>query len=331
MLPLIKDILKPYQGPITDHFNGKKFFNKNYSHKNLKDIFYWLMTQKRSSWPSFYPITPSIPPSNVAHNEIAISFVNHSTFLIQIGKTNILTDPIWAENAGPLKLGPKRHHKPGINLEDLPKISLILLSHNHYDHMDLKTLKEITNRDKSFIITGLGNKNYLRHRGFKNVENLDWWEKIELLNGINIHFLPAIHFSMRNVLNRDKTLWGGFFLKSEFFSFYYAGDTAYGNFFSEIPKNLGEADFAFLPIGAYEPNWFMQTNHMNPNEALQAFKDVQAKKMIPMHFGTFQLSDEGMEDPLKELSKAAKERIIDNDDLMILKPGQIVRIKHETK
>jgi L-ascorbate metabolism protein UlaG (beta-lactamase superfamily) len=235
-----------------------------------------------------------------------ITFVGHATFLIQSAAGNVLTDPIYSERAGPLNLfGPHRVRQPAIAFDDLPPIATILLSHNHYDHCDLPTLRHLGNRFDPIVVTPAGNAPLVRSAGIRRVDELDWWQDATA-SVVPVTATPAQHFSARTVFDRNRALWGGFVLRIDGRRIYFAGDTAYAPFFGEVRRRLGPIDLALLPIGAYEPRWFMRIVHMNPEEAVQAHVDLGAAASIGMHFGTFQLTNEGIDEPVLALNDARR-------------------------
>lgn len=297
---------------IKAPFDGKRFNNlKPFEDKNLFTLLKWRFADTSTPWPEkvkdyeIYPAPKKSPPG-----QTAIYIINHASVLIQMDGLNILTDPIYSDRTSPVSfLGPKRVRPPGIKFEDLPKIDIVLVSHNHYDHLDLPTLKKLFHRDQPKILVGLGNKNLLNSSGIKNVLEVDWWDELNFKD-VKISFVPAQHWSARGLTDKRKTLWGGFTIKgSELI--YFAGDTGYGEFFKLIREKIGSPDLALLPIGAYEPRWFMKNAHMNPKEAVQAFIDLKAKQAIGIHFKTFKLTDEGIDQPEIELKKALEEQKID--------------------
>lgn len=304
-----------YDGPKSDHFDGKNFHNYENKDRSFSEVFDWWKTRKPAAWPEKVDVHPADVP--LRSDLLLITYVNHSTFLIQWGNVNILTDPIWSERASPFSfIGPKRHHVPGIDFDKLPPIDFVLVSHNHYDHMDLDTLKRLDDKFHPTFITGLGNDTYLKKNGIANVIGLDWWE-----SNFGITYVPAEHFSARWPWDRNKMLWGGFIIQHEGETLYFAGDTAYGKFFQEIHKRFGSPKVAFLPIGAYEPRWFMKPAHMNPEEALNAQLDLGAKTAIAMHWGTFQLADEARDQPVIDLRQART-----NERFLVLEPGQSINV-----
>lgn len=292
---------------MSDHFDGKRFFNPNIdTDRGLGDLWRWRRSRQPRPWPvaaaaaGHPPVAPAIQDGTIVS-----TYIGQATFLIQCAGVNILTDPIFSLRASPLSwLGPKRVRDPAISLEKLPPIHLVLLSHNHYDHMDLPTLRSLHARWAPKIVTGLGNGAYLETKGISGAIELDWWQNCEPLAGIRVNFVPAQHWSSRGLFDKRATLWGGHVLESKAGRVYFAGDTGYPAQFSEIRQRLGEPHIALLPIGAYEPRWFMGPQHMNPDDAVRAHLDLGAHLSVAMHFATFPLTDEGMDEPVHNLGKA---------------------------
>jgi L-ascorbate metabolism protein UlaG (beta-lactamase superfamily) len=213
---------------------------------------------------------------------------------------------MFSERAGPLNLlGPRRVRRPGVRFADLPPISIVLLSHNHYDHCDVPTLRLLARRFDPLVVTPLGNGRLARAAGLRRVEELDWWQHARTAP-LPITLTPAHHFSARGPFDRNRALWGGFVVQLDGATIYFAGDTGYGGFFQTIRERFPRIDAALLPIGAYEPRWFMQPVHMNPAEAVQAHLDLAARQSIGVHFGTFQLTTEGIDEPLRALDAARR-------------------------
>jgi L-ascorbate metabolism protein UlaG (beta-lactamase superfamily) len=255
-----------------------------------------------------------------------VTFIGHSTFLIQTAAGNILTDPIFSERASPLSmLGPRRVRQPAIPFDDLPSISTVLLSHNHYDHCDLRTLGMLAERFDPLVVTPLENGALVRSSGIRRVEELDWWQEAKY-STVGITLTPAQHFSARSPLDRNRALWGGFMIAVNGARIFFAGDTAYAGLFREVRLRLGPIDLALLPIGAYEPRWFMQSVHMNPAEAVQAHLDLEASESVGMHFGTFQLTTEGVDEPLRALDEACRAKNIPRSRFKTLGFGHSVRL-----
>lgn len=314
-----------YKGPVSDHFDGSRFHNIPPDTRTFLDFFRWMLNRKPIPWPKKREITPAYPSARI-FNELKVTFVNHATVLIQWDGFNILTDPIWAERCSPLSwFGPKRVHRPGIEFDHLPPIDLILLTHNHYDHMDLPTLKKINARNNPTIVTGLGNVPLLKRNNMERVFELDWWQEYRH-SSLLITYVPAMHFAARGIFDRNKTLWGGFIVKNESGTIYFAGDTGYGEFFKEISKRFGPIDLSILPIGTYEPRWFMKPAHMSPKDAIKAHQELNSKKSLAIHFGTFHLSDEGIDEPANLLRKEMAKSDLFLDDFLVLNPGEARKI-----
>ncbi|AOS44039.1 metal-dependent hydrolase [Lacunisphaera limnophila] len=295
----------PY--PRSDHFDGERFFNP--SGKNplgFRDLMKWQFSRAQGVWPTWVENTaqPALP-ATLGPRECAVTFVGHASFLIQFDGLNILTDPIWSDRCSPVSwAGPKRVRAPGIAFEALPRIDLVLLSHNHYDHLDLPTLQRLHAAHRPLIVTTLGNKPFLADEGIDHVVELDWWQAHEPRPGVRVTATPAQHFAARGLGDRFKTLWGGFALETPAGKLWFAGDSGYFDGFKTIGEKLGPFDLAFIPIGAYEPRWFMQPVHCTPAEALQIHRDVRARRSLAMHFGCFPLADDSYEQPVTDFQSA---------------------------
>jgi L-ascorbate metabolism protein UlaG (beta-lactamase superfamily) len=284
-----------------------------------------MLLERRQRWPSRVDVQVRLP-SDLDGAAAVVTFIGHSTFLIQTPAGNLLTDPMYSQHAGPLNLlGPKRVREPAIRFEELPPISTVLLSHNHYDHCDLPTLRKLARQFDPLVVTPLGNGRLVRSTGIRRVEELDWWQPATG-SALPITVTPAHHFSARTPFDRNRALWGGFVLTAGDRRIYFAGDTAYAGFFGDIPRRLGPLDLALLPIGAYEPRWFMRSVHMNPAEAVQACFDLGSPESIGMHFGTFQLTTEGIDDPLNALETARRQRSVSESRFRTLDFGESVRV-----
>jgi L-ascorbate metabolism protein UlaG (beta-lactamase superfamily) len=287
----------------TDHFDGQRFFNPTGPPLQPLTAVPRMLLSRRTPWPTRIDQRQIEPPSTNAAN-VVVTFIGHSTFLIQTARGNVLTDPVYAQHAGPFGLlGPRRVRRPAIAFEDLPPIAVVLLSHNHYDHCDLKTLRALARRSGTAVITPLGNARLLRSAGVEQIEELDWWENAAT-SPLDVTVTPAHHFSARSPFDRNRALWGGFMMTVAGQRIYFAGDTAYAPIFHEIRHRLGPPDLSLLPIGAYEPRWFMRSVHMNPAEAVQAHVELESRESIGMHFGTFQLTNEGIDEPVRALEEA---------------------------
>ena len=314
-----------YHGPITDHFDGRTFINPGgVKQQSLGAVFKWMFSRKRSRWIRPINDEPGAKPADHVHSGITITYVNHSTFLIQTAGLNILTDPVWSERVSPFSwAGPKRQRKPGIRLEDLPKIDVILLSHNHYDHLDLSTLKSLSTIHNPRIITSLGISAYLKRYGIERSVDMDWWQEVALDEVVRVQAVPAQHFSARGTLDRNKTLWSGFVLKRNEGNIYFAGDTGYNTHtFKEIGQRCSPIAVSLIPIGAYQPIWFMSPVHCSPEEAVIIHKEVRSKKSIATHFGTFMLGDESPQDAVRDLKTSLHAAEVSENDFVVMKEGE---------
>lgn len=241
-----------------------------------------------------------MPPPSVAGCECRVTLVNHSTLLIQYANQNLLTDPIWSDRASPVSwFGPQRFAAPGVRLTDLPRIDLLLLSHNHYDHLDVPTLRQILAKHQPRIIAPLGVASFLAAQRIRDANELDWWQSEGAVT-----CLPARHFSARGVTDRNRTLWCSYWIETPAGSVYFAADTAFGPHFEDIRQRLGSPRLALLPIGAYKPEWFMQPVHMTPAQAVEAHRVLAPERSLAIHWGTFQLADDAQEEPVRDLQRA---------------------------
>ena len=306
----------------SDHYNGKTFFNPGGTNtpKNFFSFLKWKFTSSPAKWPKEIdpPYAQAIPQAK--SERLIVTFVNHASFLIQVDGLNILTDPIWSKRTSPLSFaGPSRVHPPGIEFDKLPKIDMVLISHNHYDHMDSETIKMLEDKFSPLFIVPLANIEKMKSFKAKNIVELDWWDAYSLSPDLKITIAPAKHWSSRTLNDRSEALWGSYMIHTKNDKIYFAGDTGYGTHFLEIKKRLGSPSLSLLPIGAYEPRWFMKEMHMNPEEAVLAHIDLESNVSIGMHFGTFQLTDEAIDTPEKDLSMALDKHKVNN--FKTIKPG----------
>ena len=294
----------------SDHFDGHRFFNPGQprNHVRLPDLLRWQFGQTRQRWPRLNP-GPTFPPPpvTVAPGTVALTFIGHSTFLLQLPGLTVLTDPVFSDRCSPVTwAGPRRARPPGLSLQSLPPIDLVLVSHNHYDHLDLRSLRRVAGRGDPEVITTLGNERLMRDAGFALVHALDWWDS-RVCGPVHVTATPARHFSRRGPRDMNRSLWAGFSLASDAGDVLFAGDSGAGPHWATIRDRLGAPDLALLPIGAYEPRWLMAPVHMNPAEAVQAHRELGARQSVGMHFGTFQLTDEPVDEPERALAQTGVE------------------------
>jgi L-ascorbate metabolism protein UlaG (beta-lactamase superfamily) len=310
-------------------FGGRRFVNPTGANGQP----FWrvpqLLVTRHTPWPERVAVTPRRPPSLARADAAIVTFVGHATFLIQTEAANILTDPIYSERASPLPFaGPRRVREPGVRLDDLPPISVVLLSHNHYDHCDLRTLRTLERRFRPLVVTPSGNGRLLRSAGIRRTEELEWWQQARS-TPVPVQLTPAQHFSARHLFDRNRALWGGFVLAAGGRRIFFAGDTGYSPHFVEVRERVGDVALALLPIGAYEPRWFMKDVHMTPAEAVQAHLDLEAASSLGMHFGTFQLTPEGIGEPLVALEEALRARGVPKSRFRTLDSGESLRLEKE--
>lgn len=315
-----------YDGPVTDHFDGVRFFSPGQPQdKGLVELARWQMGGGRKEWPESFP-SPfrDKPPASV--DGLRVALIGHASFLIQVAGLNILTDPVFSERASPVSFaGPKRVNEPGIALDDLPPIHAVLITHNHYDHLDLDTLGAIWQRHRPRIVAPLGNDAIIQadHPDIA-VETGDWGDAVELGNGVAAHLEPAYHWSARGMNDRRMALWCAYVLTTPSGVIYHVGDTGFGDgkIFRRVKERFGRPRLAHLPIGAYEPRWFMQPQHMNPDDAVRALNLLMAEQALGHHWGTFRLTNEGVEEPVQELETALIAADVSPERFRALRPGQ---------
>ncbi len=294
-----------YGGPTSDHFDGEVFKNPNgVGEGRVGALLKWVVDRDQGPWRDWTEAPRGKkPPASV--DDLRATFVNHATVLVQMNGLNILTDPIWSDRASPVSFaGPKRVRPPGLRFADLPKIDIVLISHNHYDHMDLPTLERLHARDQPRVFVGLGNKPILEGAGIGGGEELDWWDEREVAAGIKVTSVPVQHFSGRSLTDRNFTLWTGYVVDGPAGRVYFGGDTGFGPHFEHVGQRFGPIRLAILPIGAYRPQWFMSPIHISPAEAVLAHEKLRAYTSVGVHFGTFQLADDGQHEPVRALAEA---------------------------
>ena len=254
-------------------------------------------------------------------------WIGHATYLINNGDVTILTDPIFSKRASPIGFaGPKRMIPPAMTLDDLPKVDVVVVSHNHYDHLDIWSLKKLYKHNlETIFLVPAGDRLKLTKAGIKNVYEMQWWGAFNLSN-TTFHFTPVQHWSKRGLFDRNKSLWGGWFIQSNDLALYHAGDTGYSSDFKTTYERLGAPDYSFIPIGAYDPRWFMKDSHVNPEEAVQIALDLKTPHSFGMHWGTFTLTDEPVLEPPARLKEALKEQNLAPDFFISPKPGEILQL-----
>lgn len=316
-----------YDGPVSAHFDGLRFAIDGHSHdKPISDLLKWRFGEGRAQWPESFP-GPSrdAPPARVEGDALRVSYVGHASFLIQTHGVNLLVDPVWSERASPVSFaGPKRVNAPGIDMADLPALDAVLVSHNHYDHLDLATLKALGAGKPPRIVTPLGNDAIMAGAGLR-AEPYDWGAKVEIGHGVSVHIEPIYHWSARGLMDRRMALWCAFVIETPSGKIYHVADTGFadGAFFHQMRAKHGGFKLAILPIGAYAPRWFMKNNHIDPQEAVQIMQICGAERALAHHWGTFPLADEPIDEPPQKLAQALAHENIDAKRFAVRRPGEI--------
>jgi L-ascorbate metabolism protein UlaG (beta-lactamase superfamily) len=318
-----------YDGPISDHFDGTYFVDPHGAQpKSIVDLVRWWGSRSGERWPDWSP-SPHLdrPPPRIDGETLRLSYVGHASFLLQTAGQNVLIDPVWSQRASPLVFaGPKRVNDPGIHFEALPRIDTVLVSHAHYDHLDVATLSRLEEIHQPRFITPLGNDAIMRmHDPAIEAEAYDWHDRVSLAPGFDITLVPLRHWSARGFLDRNKSLWAGFVLETPAGRVFHVTDSGYGDGyrFRDARKRYGPFRLAILPIGAYAPRWFMRDQHMDPHEAVRAYFDCGAELALAHHHGTFKLTDEAIDAPARELATACRTAGIGPDIFRTLQPGQV--------
>jgi L-ascorbate metabolism protein UlaG (beta-lactamase superfamily) len=319
---------KYYAGAPSDHFDGARFFNPGQptTDRSLRALLRWQRSGARAPWPVRVENTSAANP-RPRIDGLEITMIGHASVLIQLAGLNLLVDPVWSQRASPLSwAGPKRVNDPGIAFADLPAIDAVLITHNHYDHLDLPTLRRLSAEHRPRFIAPLGNDALIaRAVGGSTIETGDWGDTIAIDDDVRVTLVPAHHWSARSLGDRRMALWCGFVIQSPAGLVYNSGDTAYGDgrIFADIRERFGAPDAAILPIGAYEPRWFMKNQHANPDEAVQILVACGARQGLGVHWGTFQLTDEARLAPKEALTAALGGRDIAADRFLALAPGDV--------
>jgi len=318
-----------YRGPLSDHFDGERFRSIEPTGTD-RGLLHWLLHRQRGPWSDRPDAPPGPkPPERVSGGELRVTFVNHATVLVQMDGVNVLTDPVWSERVSPFSsVGPKRHRPPGIRFEELPPLDAILVSHNHYDHMDVATLRRLASRrgPAAPVFVGLGNSAILEKERIPGARDLDWWQSAPVAGGVTVTAVPARHFSSRSPFDRDRTLWCGFVVSGPSGSYYFAGDTGWGSHFAAIGRRFPNLRLAMLPIGAYRPRWFMSPVHIDPDQAVRAQEALGAKTAVAIHWGTFAQADDGEREPVEDLAMSLASRPDPKPRFLVLENGESAEV-----
>ena len=320
-----------YAGPVSDHFDGTHFVGPYAVPSNGTTAFWrWQMTRDKAQWPAHLPNARADKPPPRVESGARVSVIGHASHLIQAGGLNILVDPVWSERVSPLSFagGAVRVRAPGIVFDDLPKIDAVLITHGHYDHLDVATLARLVARDAPRIVAPLGHGATIKRAApDANVTMLDWHDRVTLSDRVAATLTPAQHWTARGLYDRNKALWGGYVVETPAGKIFHVTDTGYHDtLFKETRDRYGPFRLAIIPIGAYEPRWFMRRQHVNPEEAVRLLQDCGAQLALAQHFGVFQLTDEAIDAPVIALREACNAAGIPHDKFVVPEPGSVVEL-----
>lgn len=324
----------PYYDPAKPHHTPGGFRNTDPAAQKPGGFWRWQWQRRVAGVPG--PAAAShrdgwvMPNRALLHapaGNPGVTWVGHATLLVRLGGLNVLTDPHFSGRASPFAfVGPKRHLPPGVALDDLPEIHAVVISHSHYDHLDVDSVRRLHAKYGAALhfLVPLGLKPWFARLGIDHVTELDWWEHVDL-DGVRFTLTPAQHWSARGLFDRNDTLWGGWAIRAPGFNFFFAGDTGYSRDFTAIGARLGPFDLAALPIGAYAPRWFMRMQHIDPAEAVRIHRDVGARQSVGVHWGSFEMSDESLDEPPRELAAARRAAGLADDEFFVMKVGETRR------
>ncbi|WP_413560309.1 MBL fold metallo-hydrolase [Bdellovibrio sp. HCB209] len=325
-----------YYDPNIPH-RGKTGFLNNYDNTPKPSVLKWYWQRWTTTFPKEDPAGAPIIPVNLENirnpRGLTITWLGHSAMLVQMQGMNVLTDPALSERVSPVSwAGPQRYGTLPLELKDLPPIDVVVISHSHYDHMDVESLKKIQdmNGERTRFLVPLGNKEFLQAEGLRQVEEFDWWQDAKV-GELQFVFTPAQHWTARGLFDRNETLWGGWMIQGSAQQVYFAGDTGYSKDFQDIYQRLGAVDVALIPIGAYSPRWFMQLAHIDTDEAVKIHQDLHAKLSLPIHWGTFKLSDELMTEPPEKLRESLQKANLPLTVFPVLKRGETVTVDNVSR
>jgi N-acyl-phosphatidylethanolamine-hydrolysing phospholipase D len=325
----------PHYNPAKSHHTESGFRN-NYPHQEKQSFWKWMWARWTGGVPEdpaggygFPVLKPDVAFLAANRSEPTLTWIGHATLLLQVGGVNVLTDPHFTERASPVAFaGPKRHVPPALALAELPHIDAVVISHNHYDHLDAGTVRHLNRQAGGAprFFVPLGQKAWFAAEGIDNVVELDWWDHVQHM-GLEFHLVPVQHWSARTPWDRNQTLWGGWMVEHPSLRFFFAGDTGYSKDFADIRGRFGPIDLAAIPVGCYEPRWFMRANHVEPDESVQIHRDLGARYSVGIHWGTFRLTDERLDEPPQRLASALASAGIPPERFFLMQHGELRRLE----